>query len=164
MVVRRFAGRDRHGHGQGQCEVVAWFPVQSKRDILRGERPCHAGAVIGGYFHDKPELLRRFVLASTRLTHTDPKAAIGAEAVARVAAWAVEHDPALPPDAGAIAALLAVLAPHDSVWCRWIEEMEAAIATKTSVSDYPWLAVLPRNLLFLLVVLFHGFRRLAPPY
>lgn len=26
------------------------------------------------------------------------------------------------------------------------------------------LAVIPRNLLFLTVVLFHGFRRLAPPY
>ena len=29
---------------------------------------------------------------------------------------------------------------------------------------YCWPAVLPRNLLFLAVVLFHGFRRLAPPY
>jgi ADP-ribosyl-[dinitrogen reductase] hydrolase len=29
---------------------------------------------------------------------------------------------------------------------------------------YFWPAVLPRNLFFLLVVLFHGFRRLAPPY
>ena len=29
---------------------------------------------------------------------------------------------------------------------------------------YCWPAVLPRNLLFLIVVLVHGFRRLAPPY
>jgi ADP-ribosyl-[dinitrogen reductase] hydrolase len=29
---------------------------------------------------------------------------------------------------------------------------------------YCWPAVLPRNLLFLTVVLVHGFRRLAPPY
>jgi len=29
---------------------------------------------------------------------------------------------------------------------------------------YFWLAVLPRNLLFLIAVLRHGFRRLAPPY
>ena len=29
---------------------------------------------------------------------------------------------------------------------------------------YFWPAVLPRNLLFLFVVLIHGFRRLAPPY
>ena len=29
---------------------------------------------------------------------------------------------------------------------------------------YFWPAVLPRNLLFLIVVLLHGFRRLAPPY
>jgi ADP-ribosylglycohydrolase len=227
-------------------------------------------AVIGGFFHDKPELLRRFVRASTQLTHTDPKAAIGAEAVARVAAWAVKHDPALPPSAEIVATLLVELAPQDPPWCRWIEQMEAAVVARTSVVDfagslgltkgvtgyiyhtvpvaiyawlrhygdfraaveavldcggdtdtvgaiagalagatvgaekipeswlqgiidwprsvrllrtvadrlgdqlrsghplgevsYPWLAVLPRNLLFLLVVLFHGFRRLAPPY
>ena len=30
--------------------------------------------------------------------------------------------------------------------------------------NYFWPAVLPRNLLLLAVVLFHGFRRLAPPY
>jgi hypothetical protein len=29
---------------------------------------------------------------------------------------------------------------------------------------YFWPAVLPRNLMFLFVVLIHGFRRLAPPY
>jgi len=227
-------------------------------------------AVIGGYFHDKPELLRRFALASTQLTHTDPKAAIGAEAVARVAALAVEHDPASSPGTEMIALLLVELAPQDRVWCRWIEQMEADFVTNTSVVDfacslgltrgvtgyiyhtvpvavyawlrhygdfratveavldcggdtdtvaaiagalagatvgaakipkpwlqgiidwprsvrllrtvadrlgdqlrsgnplgevsYPWLAVVPRNLFFLLVALFHGFRRLAPPY
>ncbi len=30
--------------------------------------------------------------------------------------------------------------------------------------SYPWPAVLPRNLFFLLLVLLHAFRRLAPPY
>ena len=54
-------------------------------------------------------MLHRFVLASTQLTHTDPKAAIGAEAVARVAAWAVEHDPAEQPDVEPIMAGLAGL-------------------------------------------------------
>jgi hypothetical protein len=29
---------------------------------------------------------------------------------------------------------------------------------------YFWPGLLPRNLLFLLVVLLHGFRRLLPPY
>jgi ADP-ribosyl-[dinitrogen reductase] hydrolase len=260
------------GMATARACVKLWlgFPPSRSGVFSAGNGPAMRSAILGGYFHDKPELRRRFVLASTQLTHTDPKAAIGAEAVARVAAWAVEHDPALPPDAGAIAALLAKLAPHDSVWCRWIEQVEAALATRTSVVDfagsvglpkgvtgyiyhtvpvavyawlrhygdfratveaaldcggdtdtvgaiagslagatvgaakipepwlkgiidwprsvrllsavanrlgdqllsghplgevsYPWPAVLPRNLLFLLVVLFHGFRRLAPPY
>ena len=260
------------GMATARACVKLWlgFPPSRSGVFSAGNGPAMRSAIIGGYFHDKPELLRCFVLASTQLTHTDPKAAIGAEAVARVAAWAVEHDPALPPGAGAIAAQLAELAPHDSVWCRWIEQVGAAFAAEISVMDfacslgltkgvtgyiyhtvpiavyawlrhygdfratveaaldcggdtdtvgaiagalagatlgaakipepwlqgvidwprsmrllrtvanrlgdqlrsghplgavsYPWLAVLPRNLLFLLVVLFHGFRRLAPPY
>ena len=86
--------------------------------------------MIGGYFHDQPEMLHRFVLASTRLTHTDPKAAVGAEAVARLAAWAVEHDPAEQPDAGSIAALLAELAPQDRPWRQWIEQMDVCLGNR----------------------------------
>ncbi len=246
------------------------FPPSRSGVFSAGNGPAMRSAIIGGYFHDRPELLRRFVLASTQLTHIDPKATVGTEAVARVAAWAVEHDPASTPSADMIAPLLIELAHQDHPWCRWIEDLEAALATKTSVAEfacslgltkgvtgyiyhtvpvavyawfrhygdfratveaaldcggdtdtvgaiagalagatvgaakipepwlqgiidwprslqllrtvtdrlgnqlrsghplgevsYPWLAVLPRNLLFLLIVLFHGFRRLAPPY
>jgi ADP-ribosyl-[dinitrogen reductase] hydrolase len=260
------------GMATARACVKLWlaFPPSRSGVFSAGNGPAMRSAIIGGYFHDKPELLRRFVRASTQLTHTDPKAATGAEAVARVAAWAVKHDPASPPSAEIIAPLLVELAPQDPVWRRWIEQMEADFAIKTSVADfacslglakgvtgyiyhtvpvavyawlrhygdfratveaaldcggdtdtvgaiagalagatmgaakipepwlqgiidwprsvrllrtvadrlgdqlrsghplgevsYPWPAVLPRNLLFLLVVLFHGFRRLAPPY
>lgn len=260
------------GMATARACVKLWlgFPPSRSGVFSAGNGPAMRSAVIGGYFHDKPEVLRRLVMASTQLTHTDPKAAIGAEAVARVAAWAVEHDPTAPPSAAAITPQLVELAPQDPVWRRWLEEMEAAFAIKTSVADfacslglrkgvtgyiyhtvpvavyawlrhygdfratveaaldcggdtdtvgaiagalagatvgaakipepwlrgiidwprsvrllrlvanrlgdqlrsghalgevsYPWLAILPRNLLFLLIVLFHGFRRLAPPY
>ena len=260
------------GMATAKACVKLWlgFPPGRSGVFSAGNGPAMRSALIGGYFHDQPEMLRRFVLASTRLTHTDPKAAVGAEAVARLAAWAVEHDPAERPDTGVIAARLAALAPHDRPWRKWIEQMETALGSGTSVPDfaisiglargvtgyiyhtvpvavyawlrhygdfratveaaldcggdtdtvgaiagalagatvgesgipeawlrgiidwprsmrllravadrlaeqlhaghplgeilYFWPAVLPRNLLFLLVVLFHGFRRLAPPY
>ena len=99
-------------------------------------------AVIGGYFHDQPEMLRRFVLASTQLTHTDPKAAVGAEAVARLAAWAVEHDPAEQPDAGSIAARLAELAPQDRHGAngssRWRLPWRPGIPCLSSPSPSGW--------------------------
>jgi ADP-ribosylglycohydrolase len=246
------------------------FPPTRSGVFSAGNGPAMRSAVIGGYFHDRPELLRWFVQASTMITHTDPKAAVGAEAVARVAAWAVKNDPKVPPNAETIGSLLIDLAPQDEEWRNWIEQMTAAMAMDTSVADFarslgltngvtgyvyhtvpvaiygwlrhygdfratvetvldcggdtdtlgaiagalagatvgadaipePWLdgicdwprslrllrtaadrlanqreqggplgelayfwpAVLPRNLCFLMLVLFHGFRRLAPPY
>ena len=52
------------------------------------------------------------------------------------------------------------------------KDWTAAVTDSQQVRDgqplgpvrYFWPAVLPRNLLFLIVVLLHGFRRLAPPY
>ncbi len=235
-----------------------------------GNGPAMRSAVIGGYFHDQPDSLHRFVLASTQVTHTDPKAAVGAEAIARAAAWAVDHDPTEQQNVGVVTALLADLAPDDREWCSYVERMEAALAAGISVFDfavsvglakgvtgyvyhtvpvaiyawlrhhndfhatleavlncggdtdtlgaiagalagatvggsgipeqwlggivdwprsvrllgavadrlgkqsraggplgevsYFWPAVLPRNIFFLAIVLFHGFRRLAPPY
>ena len=45
-------------------------------------------AIIGAFFAENDVRLRPFVAASTRVTHTDPKAETAALAVARSAAWA----------------------------------------------------------------------------
>ena len=227
-------------------------------------------ALIGAYFFDDQDNIERFVAASTRLTHTDPRALTGAMAVARLAAWTVQHDAAEPPIAEFAADLLTKLSPDDREWgelvgkmlaawtrgdsvvafadslglgrgvtgyvyhtvpvavCAWLRHygdfratLEAALDcggdTDTvgaivgalaggtvgaggipadwiaGIIDWPrsigllryvashlarqkqdgqplgpvcyfWPAVPPRNLLFLIVVLLHGFRRLAPPY
>lgn len=53
---------------------------------------------------------------------------------------------------------------------RWLESLAAALARSSIGSEpgkAPWLPVygrLIRNIFFLLIVLFHGFRRLLPPY
>jgi ADP-ribosyl-[dinitrogen reductase] hydrolase len=260
------------GMATARACVKLWlgFPPSRSGVFSAGNGPAMRCALIGGYFHNQLEMQHRFVVASTQLTHTDPKAAVGAEAVARVAAWAVEHDPVELPNTGEITARLVELAPDDRQWCGWIPQMTAALAAGTSVPDFaislglergvtgyiyhtvpvavyawlrhygdfratlegaldcggdtdtvgaivgalagatvgaagipePWLrgiidwprsvrllrkvadrlenqlhtaspsgevsyfwpAVLPRNVFFLLVVLVHGFRRLAPPY
>lgn len=260
------------GMATARASMKLWlgFPPRRSGVFSAGNGPAMRSAILGGYFHDQPEMLRQFVAASTQLTHTDPKAAVGAEAVARLAAWAVEHDPEAPPTGQAITRLLVELAPQDQAWCQWIERMQTAFASKASVVEfagalglargvtgyvyhtvpvavyawlrhhgdflatveaaldcggdtdtvgaiagalagatvgaariperwlqgivdwprsvrllhavadrladqlrrghplgevsYPWPAVVPRNLFFLLLVLLHAFRRLAPPY
>ncbi len=53
---------------------------------------------------------------------------------------------------------------------RWIERVAEQVAEKVTgktvieCPGYLRIAIVPRNMLFLLVVLLHGFRRLAPPY
>jgi ADP-ribosylglycohydrolase len=260
------------GRATARACLKLWlgFPPPRSGVYSAGNGPAMRSAIIGGYFCSKPEWLRQFVSASTRLTHTDPKAAIGAEAVARLAAYAVMHDPTERPTIDEIVDILAGLVPHDEAWSTWIEQLQVAYQKGTSVAEfavslglekgvtgyvyhtvpvavyawfrhygdfraaleaaldcggdtdtvgaiagalagatvgaaqipedwlreivdwprsvrllrrigeqlarqqgtgcplgevsYFWPAILPRNLLFLLVVLFHGLRRLAPPY
>ncbi len=246
------------------------FPPDRSGVYSAGNGPAMRSALLGAYFFDDQDNIERFVAASTRLTHTDPRALTGATAVARLAAWAVQHAPAEPPSAEFVGDLLAKLAPADREWSELVGKMLAARARKdavtafasslglgggvtgyvyhtvpvavyawlrhygdfratleaaldcggdtdtvgaivgalaggtvgaggipadwtTGIIDWPrsfgllwkvasrlgqqkrdghplgpvryiWPAVLPRNLLFLPVVLLHGFRRLAPPY
>ena len=54
---------------------------------------------------------------------------------------------------------------------EWLERLGTAVATSLDADapvvrspGYFWPGILPRNLLFLCIVLLHGFRRLLPPY
>ena len=246
------------------------FPPSCSGVFSAGNGPAMRSALIGGYFHDDLAAMETFVQAATRLTHTDPKAQIGAMAVARLAAWAVEHGATQIPQFALIVDMLRRLAPDDREWTALLDAMGAAFMDRVAVEEFaakldlergvggyiyhtvpvavyawlrhygdfratleavldcggdtdtvgaitgalagatvgiqgipePWIrgivdwprsigllrrvgdrlaqqrqagvplgevgyfwpAVLPRNLLFLLVVLLHGIRRLAPPY
>jgi ADP-ribosyl-[dinitrogen reductase] hydrolase len=252
--------------------VRLWLGVPAARSgvFSAGNGPAMRSAVIGAYFRDDSRAIDDFVLASTRATHTDPRAATAALAVARLAAWAVQHDVSRPPIADFVAEMLFEIAPEDREWCCLVGKIRTALSDGMSVVEfaaslglqkgitgysyhtvpiavfawmrhygdfgstltaaldcggdtdtvgaivgalagatvgsngipdkwlrgivdwprsisllrkvadrldrqraeghalgpvsYPWPAVLPRNVLFLSVVLAHGFRRLLPPY
>lgn len=71
-----------------------WVGISPSRSGVwsAGNGPAMRSAVIGVYFAADPVQRRAFVSASTRLTHTDPKAETAALAVAEAAAWAVNQD------------------------------------------------------------------------
>jgi len=54
-----------------------------------GNGPAMRSAILGAYFAKDAERRRAFVSASTRLTHTDPKAETAALAVAEAATWSL---------------------------------------------------------------------------
>jgi ADP-ribosyl-[dinitrogen reductase] hydrolase len=112
------------------------FPPTRSGVFSAGNGPAMRSATIGAYFHDRLEMIERFTRASTELTHTDPKALVGALAIARLAAWAVRRESQQAPDAAAIVSLLSELAPDDADWQRAIERFSAALNRRLTVPQY----------------------------
>ncbi len=67
------------------------FPPSRSGVFSAGNGPAMRSAIIGVWYADQPEKMRALVRASTRLTHTDPKAEVGALAVA-IAASGVDPE------------------------------------------------------------------------
>lgn len=61
-----------------------------------GNGPAMRTPIIGALYGGNPERLREFVRLATRVTHTDPKAEIGALAIAFAAHWAATHAAVVP--------------------------------------------------------------------
>ncbi len=260
--------------GTGKATLIAairlWLGFGPERSGIfsAGNGPAMRSALLGVCYGNDPAHLRSLVRASTRLTHTDPKAEYGAFAVALAAHAAASDTPPSPQsyqaslcaalgddaqeltafvaktvasaeagettetfaeslglsrgvtgyvyhtvpvvlhawfrhptdfraavlevigcggDTDTTAAILGAIVgagvgrqgipPEwlDGLWewprsVAWMERLGArlAIATATQTAGQavrlPALGVLLRNLLFLAVVLYHGFRRLLPPY
>jgi ADP-ribosylglycohydrolase len=112
------------------------FPPDRSGVFSAGNGPAMRSAILGGYFHDDPQTTEAFVRASTEITHTDPKAVIGALAVARLAAWAVEHDVSQRPSTEEVIDLLAPLGSNEPQWQRLVGEITVAHSAGLSVSEF----------------------------
>ncbi len=254
------------GMATGKAIIKLWlgFPPHRSGVYSGGNGAAMRVAPIGAFFADDSDKLAEYVHASTVITHTDPRAEIGALAVARVVAWCFQNNAKeriesetlfqllrsggdnpewndlLDKMAEAIAEVKTVAEFADVLgqqkglsgyvyrsvpvalyaWYRHFGDYEATLSavfncggdTDTvgaitgamagavvgergipadwidGIADWPrgvallrrvanrlaareagpvpycWPAALPRNLLFLLIVLLHGLRRLLPPY
>ncbi|EEF58658.1 ADP-ribosylglycohydrolase family protein [Pedosphaera parvula] len=107
------------------------FPSNRSGVFSAGNGPAMRTAILGAYFHDRPELLRTYVSACTRLTHTDPRAEIGALAIAQVVAWDMQH----PNDPTGVLRFL-VEESNDPEWTALLKKMDAAYHAGLSVSEF----------------------------
>jgi ADP-ribosylglycohydrolase len=96
-----------------------------------GNGPAMRTAILGAYFHDHPELLRAYVSASTRLTHTDPRAETGALAIAQIVAWDIEH-----PDDPTGALGMLIKESNDPEWTALLNKLDAAYHSGLSVGEF----------------------------
>jgi ADP-ribosyl-[dinitrogen reductase] hydrolase len=71
-----------------------WFGISPERSGVHsaGNGPAMRSAIIGATFADNEAKRQEFVAASTRLTHTDPRAVTAAMAVAEAAAGIVRGE------------------------------------------------------------------------
>lgn len=77
------------GMATGRAIFKLWlgFPPHKSGVFSGGNGAAMRVAPIGAIFADDGDKLAEYVRASTRITHTDPRAEIGALAVAKVVAW-----------------------------------------------------------------------------
>lgn len=116
--------------------LCAGFSPRHSGVFSAGNGPGMRAAPIGAFFRDSPEKLDEYIHASTVMTHTDPKALVGARAIAYLAAWIVREDLEGRPDGETFLQILRSAGPHDSTWLELVESVSAAIRQDFSVGRF----------------------------
>lgn len=111
------------------------FPPTRSGVFSAGNGPAMRSAVIGVFFAGDELRIRTFVEASTRLTHTDPRAVIAALAVALTAAWATRNS-GRNPDIAELSGLWQSAGPNDPEWGRLVGQIATAASNRMSVADF----------------------------
>lgn len=101
-----------------------------------GNGPAMRVAPVGLRFAHDAARREAYVAASTRLTHTDPKAFTGAKAVADLVAWCVREDLAERPATETLLACLRAAGPDDAAWQEQMDALEKALEASLGVAGF----------------------------
>ncbi len=126
------------GLATGRAIFRLWlgFPPHKSGVFSAGNGPAMRVAPIGVLFSADKEKRQAYVAASTRLTHSDPRALIGARAVAEVCAWCFETGAQAAPAGADFIRLLRACGKEDREWQEIIDGMAGAIDEGLSVPQY----------------------------
>jgi ADP-ribosylglycohydrolase len=125
------------GFGTLRAIVRLWLGVPARRSGVRsaGNGPAMRVAPIGAFFAGRPAELEAYVRASTRLTHRDERAAVGALAVARVVAWSLREELAQRPPLERFLEVLGSAGAGDAEWRALVERLGQAAEREASVPE-----------------------------
>tara|TARA_R100000027_G_scaffold683_1_gene769 strand:- start:1536 stop:2483 length:948 start_codon:yes stop_codon:yes gene_type:complete len=119
------------GFATARALLKLWIGFPSSRSgvFSAGNGPAMRSAIIGAYLSESPDNIESYVRASTELTHTDPKALVGALAVAYIAAT---------PDniSSCWRALEGLIRIEPTDWPRILDTLKIAVAENWSMDDY----------------------------
>ncbi|NJM10761.1 MAG: ADP-ribosylglycohydrolase family protein [Synechococcaceae cyanobacterium SM1_2_3] len=100
-----------------------------------GNGPAMRVAIIGAVFAHDPPRRAAYVAASTRITHTDPKALTGATAIAELSAWIMRESLTQRPPLEPFLAVLRGCGADDRDWQMRVDAIEQAARTDQSVAE-----------------------------
>ncbi len=101
-----------------------------------GNGPAMRSAPIGAFFALSPQRMNDYLQASTRLTHTDPRALTGAKAVALIAGWSIRENLKERPELQKFLDLLQQAGQQDREWETALESMATAYAQQRTVQQF----------------------------
>ncbi|MER2603143.1 MAG: ADP-ribosylglycohydrolase family protein [Candidatus Competibacter phosphatis] len=111
------------------------FPPNRSGVYSAGNGPAMRVAIIGAAFATDPNRRAAYIAASTRLTHTDPKALTGATAIAELAAWIVRDRLTERPALEVFIALLRSCDLEDREWLATVDAIAQAARDNVTVME-----------------------------
>ncbi len=118
------------GLGTLRSIVRLWLGFTPVRSGVRsaGNGPALRAAPIGAMIADDAAKRRAYVEASTRVTHADPRALVGAQAVAELCAWSVRTGAGQRPGAEEFLDLLRAGGEQEPRWLTLVDGMAKTVA------------------------------------
>jgi ADP-ribosylglycohydrolase len=125
------------GFGTLRSILRLWVGVHPSRSGVRsaGNGPAMRAAPVGAFFCDSAPQRTAFVDASTRVTHTDLRAVVGARAVSAVAAWSVREQLTKRPDFKQLLDVLRSVGESEPEWERLLGVLAESAGRNESVQQ-----------------------------
>ncbi|BAQ60862.1 dinitrogenase reductase activating glycohydrolase [Geminocystis sp. NIES-3708] len=101
-----------------------------------GNGAAMRSSVLGAYFADNLPKLDIFIRLSTRITHSDPRALIGAKAIAYIIAWIVREDLKQCPDIDELELILRLVEDKEAEWLNLTDQLIYSLKQSSSVAEF----------------------------
>jgi len=127
------------GMATGISIIKLWLGISPKKSgvFSAGNGPAMRSAIIGARFFDKPVDMQKYVKRSTIITHSDPKAFIGAMAISLCAAETMLKKDGEMIDRGKLFMKLVMIPEkEDKEWAQLVTKMDVSLKKNMSVKDF----------------------------
>lgn len=118
--------------------IRLWFGVSPLKSGIysAGNGAAMRSSIIGGYFADNMVKLDNFVTLSTRITHSDPRALIGARSIAYITAWIIREDLQECPDIDELEMMLRLVEDEETEWLNLVNQIIYGLKQGLSVIEF----------------------------